>query len=106
MRRVLGIGVALGLAAALVSRCGTDDEFCDLADGNGLVAGKAASRHDRVQYRERLDDAARTAPGSLADEVDALRDAADPPGGAAAARSPKLADERSSVDDWVGENCP
>lgn len=105
MQRLVGIGAALGIVAAFVSWLGDDEEFCALSRDDGLVAGRHESPDERQEYRERLDEAAEVAPAGVADDVEALRDAADARLGAAAVRARSLADERSSVDAWVGENC-
>lgn len=104
MQRVLGIGVVLGVLAAFVSWLGGDEEeFCDLARGDGLVVGRHQTPGERKEVRERLDEAAEVAPGRLSHEVDALREAADARRGRRA--TPGLADDRARIDAWVDENC-
>lgn len=104
MQRVLGIGVALGILAAFASWIGGDEEeFCDLARDDGLVADRHATRAERKEVRERHDEAAAVAPGRLSDEVEALRDAAEAKSGRRATK--RLADDRARIDAWVDENC-
>lgn len=104
MQRVLGIGVALGVLAAFVSWLGGDDEeFCDLARDDGLVAGRHVTPGEREEVRERLDEAAAVAPARVSDEVDALRDAAGAQRGGRAAKG--LVNDRARIDAWVDENC-
>ncbi|MGH3359375.1 MAG: hypothetical protein ACRDO7_11270 [Nocardioidaceae bacterium] len=105
MRRVLGMGVALGLAAALFSRCSGHDEFCDLARDDGLVAARLDTADQRQRYRARLDDADASAPGALADDLDVLRDAAAPAGERSALTPRERSGARANIDTWVAENC-
>ncbi|UYM04279.1 hypothetical protein [Solicola gregarius] len=109
MRQVLLAGLALGLAATLVTRCAGDDDFCELASGDGLAAGgvKAGRAYadERADYRDRLDRAAESAPGAIADDVDTIRDAM------SRARNPSRVSTRqvdeafADIDDWTAANC-
>lgn len=93
MQRVIVIGVALGLVAALVSRFSDDNKFCDLAQDDGLVAREAD---------DRFDEAVDTAPDEIANDVTTLRDGA---AGTGAPSRAEISRARSDINDWLDANC-
>ncbi|MDN5852845.1 MAG: hypothetical protein L0K86_08370 [Actinomycetia bacterium] len=107
-RRVIIAGVALGLAAALMSWLG-GDEFCDVAADDGLSADgiKAGKQYEaeREDYSDRLNDASASAPEAVADDVETIEHAMDDARNPSAVSSRKVDDAYANVDEWVTRNC-
>ncbi|UPK76400.1 hypothetical protein MU582_07130 [Nocardioidaceae bacterium SCSIO 66511] len=109
LRRLIIAGAALGLAAALMSRCAGESEFCPLAVDDGLAADgvKAGPKHQaaRTEYRERLEKASSAAPGTLSGDVDLIREKVGGARNPARVSSPQVDDAYAAVDEWVAANC-
>ena len=108
MQRVIIAGVVLGLLAVVVSWF-NGDEFCEVADNNGLSAeGIRAGqdyKNEREDYNDLLDDASASAPDSISEEVETIEDAMEDARNPSAVSSPKVKQAYASVDEWVAQNC-
>lgn len=102
---MIGIGVALGAAAALMSSLEGDEDFCEVAADDGLAAGDVRTSRQLGAYEERLEEAAESAPGEIADDVASLRDEVASANRPAALRAMDATDEWKSIDGWVADNC-
>ena len=107
-RPVIIAGVALGLAAALMSWIG-GDEFCDVAADDGLSADgiKAGQQYssEREDFNDRLDDASASAPEEVADDVETIEDAMDDAPDPSKVSSRKVDRAYANIDEWVAANC-